>query len=98
MQQQVQIAGMAWFEEDDYESFRRVLTDRQWHATFAEWEAAAKQGFERIENQGIRAIKAKARSVDFVAWCNTTGRDIDTQALLDFANEAAMREITGRDH
>lgn len=97
MQQPVQAIGMAWFEEDDYEAFRSVLPDRNWHATFSAWEAAANQGFERLKHQGVRAIKAKAHSADFVAWCRHTGRDVNTQALLDFANEAAYREIVG-DH
>lgn len=93
--QKVQAVGMAWFEEDDYEAFRSVLPDRKWHPTFREWEAAAKQNAERLKHQGVRAIKAKARSADFVAWCRDTGRDVNTQALLDFANEAAYREIVG---
>lgn len=92
---QIQVAGMAWFHEDDYETFRSVLPDRAWHGTFAEWEAAAQQNLERLENQGIRTIKAKARSAEFVAWCRRTGRNVDTQALTAYANEAAIREVTG---
>lgn len=93
---QVQAMGMAWFEEDDYEAFRSVLPDRKWHATYREWEAAAEQRLEGLRNQGVRAIKAKTRSADFMAWCRRTGRNVDTQALLDFANEAAYREVTGQ--
>ena len=95
MQPPVQAAGMAWFEEDDYEAFRSVLPDRHWHATFSEWETAANKQIESFTHKGIWTIKAKARSADFAAWCRSTGRDVNTQALLDFANEAAYREITG---
>lgn len=94
--QQVQAVGMAWFEEDDYEAFRSVLPDRKWHPTFREWEAAAEQNIERLKHQGTVAFKAKARSADFVAWCRSTGRNVDTQALLAYANEAAYRHITGK--
>lgn len=96
MQQPVQAIGMAWFEEDDYEAFRSVLLDRRWHQTFREWEAVANKKIEDLRHQGFRAIKAKARSTDFVAWCRETGRDVNTQALLDFANEAAYRELAGK--
>jgi len=92
---QVQAAGLPWFERDDYESFKPVLPERRWHATFDEWEAAAKQTLEHLQRQGVRAIKANVRSTDFVAWCRGAGRNVDNQALLDFANEAAYRELTG---
>lgn len=93
----VQAAGLPWFTAEDYESFRKLLPDRNWHGSFAEWEAAAEQTFQRIQNQGIRPVKAKVTSGEFVAWCASTGRNVDTQALLHFANEAALRDITG-DH
>lgn len=88
---QVQIAGMPWFAADDYEAFRRLMPERSWHPTFAEWEKAANEGLKRIERSGARAVKAHVRSQDFARWCRETGRDINTQALLDFANEAAIR-------
>ena len=59
MSNQIQAAGLPWFVAEDYESFRRVLPDRQWHRTYSEWEAAANQTFQRIQNQGIRPVKAK---------------------------------------
>lgn len=95
MHQPIRAAGLPWFEQDDYQAFRSTLPDRHWHATFGEWEAAAQQTLERLEHQGIRAIKAKVRSTDFVAWCRDTGRNVDTQALLAYANEAAARSIHG---
>ncbi len=98
MQQQIQAAGMPWFEEDDYEAFKSVLPDRHWHATFREWETAAQQGFERLQNQGVRAVKAKVRSQEFIAWCRAAGHDVNTQALLTFGNEAAYREVVGGGH
>ncbi|MEN5041119.1 hypothetical protein ABE424_13080 [Stenotrophomonas sp. TWI1149] len=93
MSQEVQALAMAWFEESDYEAFRLVLRDRHWHNTFEDWEADAEQGVERFKNQGIRAIKAKVTSVELVAWCHASGRNVDTQALLAYANEAAYRQL-----
>lgn len=90
----IQATGMAWFAEDDYESFRAVLPDRAWHATYRQWLAAAEQGVKQHEKLGRRIVKAHVRSDTFVQWCRDTGRDIKTQALLDFANEAAFRALT----
>jgi hypothetical protein len=94
---QIQIAGLAWFEEDDYESFRAVLPDRRWHPTFDAWREAAEQNANRLEARGIRTIKAKVRSNDFIAWCGLTGRDVDSEALTAYANEAAMRSLSQRE-
>lgn len=95
MSNQVQAAGLPWFEADDYESFRAILPDRHWHKTFTEWEAAANQTFKRLENQGVRPVKAKVISHHFVSWCRSAGRNVDTKALLAFANEAAFRSVVG---
>ncbi len=95
MHQPIQAAGLPWFEADDYESFKPVLPERSWHTTFAEWEAAAEQTLKRLADQGVRPIKAKVRSAQFVQWCRDTGRNVDTQALTAFGAEAAQREITG---
>lgn len=89
----VRATGMPWFDEDDYESFRAILPDRHWHPTFKELETAAQQNLERLRNHGIVTVKAKARAAEFVAWCKSTGRNVNTKAPLAFANEAALRVI-----
>ncbi len=88
---EIQAAGLPWFAEDDYESFRRVLPDRRWHPTYADWLSAAEQNFERIQTSGVMAIKAHVRSNEFVAWCEATSRDVDAHALLAWGNETAIR-------
>lgn len=96
MQTPIQAAGLPWFEEDDYDSFRTVLPDRAWHPSFREWEAAAQQTLQHLEHQGIRAVKAHVQSAAFVAWCQRTGRNVDTHALTAFANDIALRSVTGQ--
>jgi hypothetical protein len=95
MELQVQIAGLPWFAEDDYESFRAVLPDRAWHATYRLWLEAAQQTKKRIEQQGIRAVEAHVRSDAFVIWCRDTRCNVDTKALTAFANEVAARVHRG---
>lgn len=84
-----QAVGLPWFERHDYESFRRVLTDRRWHATYDAWLAAAQESFEQAERQGVVAFKANVRSDAFVQWCERNGIDVDNRALLRFASEYA---------
>lgn len=88
---QPQFAGLPWFERDDYEAFRSVLPARKWHRTFDEWLAAAEQTKQRLQRSGIVAVEAHVRSDTFVEWCKSTGRNVDTQALLDFGNDVAYR-------
>jgi hypothetical protein len=87
----IQAAGMPWFDEDDYASFRLILPERHWHDTFAYWQREAEKGLERFKAQGIIAVKAHVRSDLFAAWCRSTGNAINTQSLLAFANEVAAR-------
>lgn len=91
---QIEAAGMPWFAEDDYESFRRVLPDRSWHPTHAQWLDAAEKNLERLKASGVLAVKAHVRSNDFITWCRSTGRNVDAKALAAWGNEAAIREYT----
>ena len=93
--QQIQVAGMAWFAEDDYDSFRRLLPERSWHPTFALWRQAAEENLKRLESKGYVTVKADVRSDTFADWCRSRGLDIDTRALTAYANEAAVRTLEG---
>ena len=90
-----QIAGLPWFAAGDYTSFRAILPDRQWHATHADWLHAAQRTKQRLEQSGIRAIEVHVHSAEFADWCRNTGRDIETESLTAFANEAALRVYLG---
>jgi hypothetical protein len=86
--------GIPWFTRDDYEAFRRLMpTQRRWHATFDEWEEAANKLVEQQERSGVRVFKAKVQSDAFAQWCRDTGRNIDSQALLDYGNDFARRQL-----
>ncbi|MDI9239881.1 hypothetical protein QLQ15_13295 [Lysobacter sp. LF1] len=95
MQKSIQVTGVPWFEASDYESFKPLLPDRYWHATFAEWEVAAVKTVKQFENQGLRVVKVSTTSAEFLAWCFASGRAIDTQSLIAFATEAAFMEAHG---
>lgn len=92
---QAQMAGLPWFAEDDYASFRTVMPERAWHATYGQWLAAAEQTEKGLQQRGIRTVKAHVRSDAFVEWCRSTCRHIDSKALVDFGNEAALRVYMG---
>jgi hypothetical protein len=92
--QPIQALGHPWFDEDDYPSFRAILPDRSWHATYHHWLAAAEQTVQRLEHSGMRVVKVKVRSHAFAQWCRDTGRAVDSGALVQFANEVAYRVLT----
>ncbi len=92
---QIQAAGMPWFQQDDYEAFRKLLPDRSWHPTFDQWRQAAEQNLQRLEGQGMVTVKANVRSDAFADWCRASGHNIDTHALTTFANEFAFRVLQG---
>lgn len=92
---QVRVAGLPWFEEDDYEAMRVLLPDRSWHATFALWRDAAEQTLQHLERQGTVTVKAYVRSDTFPGWCNGRGLRVDAAALTAYANEVAFRSLQG---
>ncbi|MCP1376007.1 hypothetical protein [Dyella lutea] len=58
------------------------------------WEIAAQQTLDNLEaKHGVRVFKAHVDSKAFGEWCRLSGRDIDTQALLAYANEFAARQL-----
>lgn len=90
---QPQAAGLAWFAQDDYSAWRELLPDRRWHATWQAWLEAAEQTFQRVEHQGILAVKAHVSPDELVAWCQARGIDVDAHALGLYANEVAARAL-----
>lgn len=93
--QQIQVVGMPWFAEDDYEEFRRLLPNRSWHRTFEQWREAAEQQLQHLERQGMVTVKADVRAHSFADWCRAQGHDVETRALTTFANECALRVLQG---
>lgn len=86
--------GIPWFAREDYEAFRTLLPDRAWHATFDQWQAAAKQAFDKIKRSNdIRVVKAHVQSDAFAQWCRSTGRDVKARALADYGNDFAARQF-----
>lgn len=96
---QIQSAGLPWFYEDDYESFRRILPERRWHPTYGEWLQAAEQTLQHESAKGRIALKAYVRSHEFVAWCRERGLDVESRALTTFAAEfAALKAYNSERH
>jgi hypothetical protein len=85
---------VAWFDAAEYEALRALLPDRRWHATHAQWLAAAEQNEQRLQRAGIRTVHVHIHPDGLVAWCRSAGRNIDTHALTAFCNEHAMHVYT----
>lgn len=94
---ETQILGMAWFDEDDYDAFQALLPDRSWHPTFHAWLEVAEKSHQHLTTCGFRAVKVPVRSDTFAGWCRATGRDINTDALLAYSNEYALRVHQGHE-
>lgn len=94
---QVQAVAFACFAEDDYESFRRLLPQRRWHADYAGWRHAHEQGMQALRDKGGLPIEQEVRSEGFAAWCRVSQRQLDTQSLTGYAVELAQLRIHSGD-
>lgn len=90
---QLSAVGIPWFAGDDYEAFRKLMPDRAWQDTYDKWEFAANKLADQQERAGVRVFKANVQSDAFAQWCRSTGRDINSRALLDYASEFAARQL-----
>lgn len=85
--------GVPWFDREDYEAFRRVVPDLVWHITYYQWEASANRFMDQVQRMGVCAFKAHVKSDTFVEWCRSSGREVNSRALVDYAGDFARRQL-----
>lgn len=91
MKHKIGLIGMVWYTAEDFDKAKAVMTDTHTlHRTYAEWEAAAKNGERQLTAQGHKVIRATINPTEFVSWCRANGHNVDSNGRNAFANWAAM--------
>src|SRR5512142_2074038 len=97
MYMQTPVTAIPWFERNDYETFRKVLPDRDWHDTYDDWLRDAQQLIERIQSHDLIVFKAHVCSDVFVKWCKDTGHRVENASLAQFGSDYARRAYEDRE-
>ena len=95
----VQIAGVAWYAEENYDRLRKLFKDgAKLPETYAEWLERAEQAIKQIEGGGaVKALKVNIDPDEFPAWCRANGHDVDSRGRIAFANRKAYEAATRPD-
>ncbi len=89
MDKDMHVIALPWFYEDDYEDFRDLLRERQWHRNYQDWKQAAPEARARLERQGMKVVQVPVRTADLKAFCDQRTRRVNNDALVDYCNEWA---------
>ncbi|WJI14578.1 hypothetical protein MWN52_13165 [Pseudoxanthomonas winnipegensis] len=89
MDQDLVAIVLPWFHQSDYDGFRGLVRDRQWHRTYQAWTRAAPDARARLERQGMRVVQMPVRLHDFKGYCERNGRRPNSEALVDYCNALA---------
>ena len=88
----VQVTGIAWYREEDYDKLRRLFVDgNNLPSSFHEWLTKAQALFDRMKREGHAVEKVYIDPETFPGWCAVRGMDIDSKARVRFANESVYR-------
>lgn len=89
---QVQIIGIAWYREAEYDQVRRLMLDgSKLPRTYGEWSIAAQRAKETAKTAGAVPVEAYIDPATFVDWCRAHGHQADAQGRMAWANSVAAK-------
>ncbi len=92
----IRAVGIPWYRREDYPRILRIMADAdKLPPTWDKWFYRAEQFRHRVEKSRQVAVKAYIDPDEFPAWCEARGLNVDAQARMAFANEAAFRQHGG---
>lgn len=87
-------AAIAWYKEEQYEDFRTQCEDGgQLPASYNDWLVKAREGFEKLTEQGYCVIRIMMDMDEFKAWCQANGHKLDKQGRAAFGNYKAAVQL-----
>ncbi len=88
------LSGMAiaWMNKDDWPRWLEV--DHEFQPDYAHWRKRMEATIERLEAEGIHAVKVIIRPDEFVEWCRFNGCAVDSKGRSLYA-ALALAESQG---
>jgi hypothetical protein len=92
MSLKIQVTGIAWYREEDYDKLRGLFVDgNNLPSSFREWLTKAQALFDGMKREGHAVEKVYIDPETFPGWYAVRGMDIDSKARVRFANESVYR-------
>lgn len=90
----IKVLGIPWYSREGYAAARAVMADGHvLPITYEAWEQRAKALEKQQRAAGLKVVRAQIDAEEFAAWCRARSLNIDAQARMQFANDAAFRAI-----
>ncbi|MCG6203672.1 hypothetical protein LPW26_03400 [Rhodopseudomonas sp. HC1] len=90
--QPIRAMGIPWYERDSYDRILQVMQDAHvLPATFEDWQQLARKVERTGQSSGTIVVRAVINPDEFVAWCRGRRLNVDAEARMTFANEAAYK-------
>lgn len=78
--------GIPFFSEKEWLSAKRLMEDAHtFHDTYPEFVKAVENAERNLRAQGIACIRVNLVMDQFIPWCRSTGRQVDSKARSDYA-------------
>lgn len=91
-------AGIFWIDRVDWIEYVRLCDDRDTlPATYEKWLYRADKVAKRLAQQGWEIIRVRVDLDVFTRWCRQQGKNIDSDARREYANEIAAVQVRARD-
>jgi hypothetical protein len=87
------IAGITWFERENYAACRAVMVDDVLPADYELWRRRAEAQMLGLEMLEFRTVKIVLDAAAFVAWCETNGHAPDAKARERFTDERVQKFV-----
>lgn len=90
--------GVFWITREDYPRFLEICVDRaELPATYEEWSAKVTKRFQQFEQRGFKLVRVIVNLDEFITWCGTHRRQVDTEARGAYAAYVAATTFGQRD-
>lgn len=90
------IVGIAWYRREDYPRVLEIMADQHLlPRTHDQWEKFAQQAEASAKSRGLAVHRAYIDPEEFITWCAITGRNVDAEARMAWANQSAYRKGRG---
>lgn len=95
MTQQPQIAGIPWYEPENFDRLRSMFEDgNKLHGTYEEWRVAAESSRKNLESRGVRVVCVNIDPDQFPVWCRDNRMNLNAEARNRFAASIAYKLVS----
>lgn len=84
------IIGIAWFDENDWEEWRKISDDKL-EDKFDDWLVEASLSKSKLEDQGFTVKQVNISPTNFKNWCKNKNIKLDSSSRSQYVSELLQK-------